>query len=160
MDYIYFIKAANLSINDKILMAQKFYVDTAIWRDYFEDRRDGLRPLGEFAFQFLKKCRENQCKPLYSEPVLFELKDFPKKWTEELFFSFNDLLIKVSTSKKQMTEAKQLSKQRNIPFNDAFHAVIARDNSAIVVTRDAHFFEELSDIVKAQVPEEIIFDWH
>ena len=39
-------------------MAKKFYLDTAIWRDYFEDRGDGTRPIGEFAFQFLRNRAE------------------------------------------------------------------------------------------------------
>jgi hypothetical protein len=112
-------------------MQRKFYLDTAIWRDYFEDRRDGLRPLGEFAFQFLKKCREHDCKILYSEPVLFELKDLPKERLSELFDSFKDLLVKVLVSSGQGQEAAKLSKERKIPFNDAFHAVIVGKSDGV-----------------------------
>jgi len=42
-----------------------------------------------------------------------------------------------------------------VPFFDALHAVLARDNKAIMVTRDKHF-DELLDITKYKKPEEII----
>lgn len=30
---------------------KKFYVDTSVWRDYFEDRSDGIRPFGGVRIQ-------------------------------------------------------------------------------------------------------------
>ena len=138
-------------------MKQRFYPDTSIWRDYFEDRGNGVRPLGEFAFQFLKECRKWKCQILYSEPVLFELKDFPKQWVEEMFSSFRDLLVKVPVSEKQNMEARQIAEKRLLPFNDVFHAIIARDNEAVMITRDRHF-DELVDIVESKSPEDVIFD--
>lgn len=138
-------------------MTQRFYLDTAIWRDYLEERSDNIRPLGELAFQFLQKCMEHKCTVLYSEPVLFELKDLPKQRVKEMLSSFEELVIEAPVSQKQFVEAKKLAKERNIPFNDAFHAVIARDNSATMITRDKHF-EEILDIVESKTPEEITFD--
>ncbi len=137
-------------------MVKSFYLDTAIWRDYFEDRRDGIRPLGEFAFQFLKKCREHNCKVLYSEPVLFELRDFPKQRVDWAFSSFKDLLVAVPVLREQMREAKQIAEKRRLPFNDVFHAIIARDNNAMVITRDRHF-DRLLDVVESKAPEEVTF---
>ena len=52
---------------------QKFYVDTNIWLDYFQNRSDGLRPLGEFAFLFFKKCIENKHTLIYSDLIENEL---------------------------------------------------------------------------------------
>ena len=40
---------------------------------------------------------------------------------------------------------------------DILHAVLARDNKAVLVTRDFHF-ETLQDIVEIKAPEEITFD--
>lgn len=135
---------------------RKFYVDTSVWRDYFEDRRDSIRPLGEFAFQFLKNCRKPKCIVVYSEPLLFELKDFPRQLIEEMFSPFKELLLEVPTSKKQMNEAKLIAKNRGLPFNDVLQAIIARDNKAIMITRDKHF-NELLDVFESSKPEEIIF---
>ena len=76
-------------------MGEKFYLDTAIWRDYFEDRKDGIRPLGEFAFQFLKNCEKKGCKVLYSELVVYELKrDYSDEKIKMVFSSFQNLLVK------------------------------------------------------------------
>ena len=38
---------------------------------------------------------------------------------------------------------------------DALHALIARDNKCIMVTRDAHF-KKLLDIINPKKPEDII----
>jgi len=133
----------------------RFYVDTSIWLGYFEDRRDSIRPLGEFAFQFLKGCKKLGTRLLYSEAVIVELQGFSKKWVNEMFLQFRDLLVETPVLKKQTDEAKTIAKQRGLPYNDALHAIIARDNKAIIVTRDKHF-EELRDIVEAKTPEELL----
>jgi predicted nucleic acid-binding protein len=73
------------------------------------------------------------------------------------FESLKDLklLEKVSISGQQVEEARKISRERGIPKGDALHAILGRDNNAVVVTRDNHF-ELLKDIVKSNKPEEII----
>ena len=61
----------------------------------------------------------------------------------------------VNTSKEQKDEAKQLAYQKKIPKADALHAILARDNDAIMVSRDSHF-KKLNNIVETKKPEEII----
>lgn len=139
-----------------VKLQKKFYLDTAIWRDYFEDRKDNIRPLGEFAFSFIKYCKEKKHAILYSEITLIELKDFQQE-LNEFFDSFECIVLKVSYSKEQAIEANNIEKQKNIPYNDALHAIIARDNNAVLITRDKHF-EELQDIVEVMAPEEAISD--
>lgn len=140
-------------------MQQKFYLDTAIWRDYFEDGNDGLRPLGEFAFRFLKNCGKKKCIVLYSEAVVHELrKDYSEDKIKQVFSPFKDFLAEVGISFEQYAEARNLAKQeKNSHEADILHAIIARDNNSILVTRDAHF-DCLRDIVEIRMPEEIIFD--
>ena len=55
-------------------MAQKFYLDTSIWRDYSENRSDKYLPLGELALTFINKAIENKNFILYSDFVVEELK--------------------------------------------------------------------------------------
>ena len=50
----------------------KYYFDTSIWRDYYENRSDGLRPLGDFAFELLKKIKALRDTVLYSELTIKE----------------------------------------------------------------------------------------
>ena len=85
----------------------RFYVDTAIWMDYFEDRQDNIKPIGEFAFQFLKKCSETDAEILVSDTVIFELEArFSKEQIKEIFFSFRSIIKKVTANAKQASEAR------------------------------------------------------
>ena len=43
--------------------------------------------------------------------------------------------------------------KRNIPKNDALHALIARDQKAILITMDNHF-KEIKDIIEPHSPKE------
>ncbi|MBU2100101.1 hypothetical protein KKG83_00840 [Candidatus Micrarchaeota archaeon] len=139
-------------------MLQKFYLDTAIRRDYFEDRKDGIRPLGEFAFQFLKTCQKNKCKVLFSDLVVEELKsDYSDERISELFLPFEDVLVKVFLSDEQISESRKISSSvKETHFKDALHAVLARDNKAVMITRDRHF-EALTGVVEIAMPEDIHF---
>jgi predicted nucleic acid-binding protein len=140
-------------------MAQRFYLDTAIWRDYFEDSKDGIRPLGEFAFQFLKNCEKNACTVFYSETVVHELKrDYSDEKIKQVFSSFKHFLEIVPISNEQYSEAKELAGIKTESHeSDILHSILARDNKAVLVTRDFHF-ETLQDIVEIRAPEEVTFD--
>ncbi len=137
---------------------RRFYVDTCIWRDFEEDRKDGIRPLGEFAFQFFKNCEKNDCKVLFSELVVQELKsDYSIEKVQEVFSSFMQILLKVSASHEQISEARAISKTiKETHLKDVLHAILARDNKAIMVTRDKHF-DVLSSFVEIAKPEDIYF---
>ena len=139
-------------------MPQKFYLDTSIWRDYFEDRKDNLRPLGEFAFRFLKNCGKNGCKVLYSEAVVHELKkDYSDDEIKQFFSCFESFLEIAPISSSQYLEAKKLAKTKiESHESDILHAIVARDNKAVLVTRDFHF-EALRGIVAVNAPEGVIF---
>lgn len=136
----------------------KYYIDTSIWRDYYEDRKDKLRPLGEFAFKFFKYIKENKDKIVCSDLIIKELSiKYNEKDIKKIFEIIEDknLLLKIEYSDKQVKEAIILAKKLSIPKGDALHAVLARDNNAIMVTRDEHF-NELTKIVTVKKPEDII----
>lgn len=137
---------------------RRFYIDTAIWRDYFEDRRDGIRPLGEFAFQFLKKCTETGAEIIVSDTVVSELEiRFSKEQVKEIFSSFAGIIRNVAANSAQVSEAREewLKRKKQLPFKDVLHAIIARDNNSVLVTRDKHFFGLLASIVQVEKPEDI-----
>ena len=140
-------------------MKRRFYLDTAIWRDYFEDRSDGIRPLGEFAFQFLKKCTEAGAEILVSDAVVFELEArLSKERVREIFSSFGSIIKMVAANDGQISEARKEWQKRNkaLPFKDVLHAIIARNNNAVLVARDNHFFDMLTSIVEVEKPEGIM----
>lgn len=142
-------------------MAEKYYIDAAIWRDLHENREDKFRPLGEWAFELFRLIRETKSKALYSDLVVDELsKDFNQDEIKEIFKIMSDegLLEKVEIKKEQFQEAAKLKrelKEFKIPFGDCLHAIIARDNNAIMVTRDNHF-DHLQEIADVRKPEDLI----
>jgi len=137
---------------------QKYYVDTNIWRDYYKDRKDSLKPLGEFAFKFFKKCKEKNSVILYSDLTLSELNAYyPKERTKiliELVASFCKM-NKVGISRKQGKEARSLALKFSVHSADILHAILARDSKAVLISRDKHF-KKLKCIVELVCPEEIV----
>ena len=138
-------------------MVLKYYLDTSIWMYIFENRK-GFKnePLGEYGMKLIFKILSNQNMIAISDIVIFEL---------EKFYNYNQLInmmkpfIKqtevVRFTQKQRREAIKISKEMNIPKGDVLHAIIARDNNFIMISRDRHF-EKLSFIIKAYKPEEFI----
>jgi predicted nucleic acid-binding protein len=136
----------------------RYYFDTSIWIDYFEDRVDKFRPLGEFAFQLLKKIYEEGDVVLFSELVLFELEErYSRQKVSAILEAAKEwgVLACVPISIAQRTESKRISEEQEVPRADALHAILARDNRAILVTRDSHFLH-LTSIVDVKKPEEIL----
>lgn len=134
----------------------KYYLDTAIYLDYHLNRSDNFRPLGEWAFQLLSLIRSNSDVLIISEFVIKELKtQLSDQEIGRILNSFAEILEFVSCDDSQFTEALALKRRLRIPSGDIFHAILARDNGAILVTRDKHF-EQLREIVEVRKPEELI----
>lgn len=136
----------------------KYYLDSCIWRDYWEDRRDNMRPLGEFALNFLNKIIDNQDFVVVSNLVRKELSTrFSYEQIKEIFKIISDeyLLVDITYTESQVKEAALISKSRNVPFGDALNAILARDNNSILISRDRHY-EELQDICLAKKPEDLL----
>jgi len=139
-------------------MPQKYYLDTCIWRDYSENRGDKFRPLGEWALRLIKEILERKEHILYSDFVVEELKvKYSEAEIKRIFeiISKRNLLIKADISEAQAKEAAKRCRERKVSFGDALHAILARDNGAIMITRDRHFLE-LDDIAEIKTPEQLI----
>jgi predicted nucleic acid-binding protein len=67
----------------------------------------------------------------------------------------DELLIKVEVKEEQLKEAIKTGKRLNLPVKDALHAIMARDNHAILISRDKHFYE-LSEQMTIKKPEDLI----
>jgi len=133
----------------------RYYLDTSIWRDLHENRTDRFRPLGEWAFELIRKIREERQMILYSEIVLAELsKDYNNAEQVMEIAAKENILQKTDITEKQVKEAHNLCKELKIPFGDCVHAILARDNNAILVTRDRDF--EKIRFVAVKKPEELI----
>ena len=139
-------------------MPKSFYLDSCIWRDYYENRfgQKG-KPIGRFALHFLTKIIEKKEIIFFSELIIKELKaylldDNINEMFRILFHS--NILHKINIDDEDYKKAKEWALLRDIPASDAAHAIMAGKNDAILVTRDNHF-EKLKDIVEVKKPEEI-----
>lgn len=137
-------------------MQRRLYLDTCAWVDCFENRTDKFRPIGEWTFALLRMSIENDDALLISDFVEFELtRLYKEKELHRLLQPYRAFLTAVIVTSRQRNEAAAVAKTREVPFGDALHAIIARDEQAILVTRDRHF-EKLQDIVKWRKPEELL----
>ncbi len=139
-------------------MTEKIYLDTNIYLDYFENRHDNIRPLGEWALKLINIIIENKEFILYSNLIVKELEiKYSKEEINKIFEIIykRNLLLKVAISSSQVKEAAISCKKRKVAFGDALHAILARDNKAVMVTRDKHFFEFV-DIAEIKKPEDLI----
>ncbi len=133
---------------------QAYYLDTSIWLDHYEKR--GMN--GKNAFKLILKIIEEDSLIIYSDFHIRELK--------HLGYDINEIyaiikiakpgnIKKVQINRNQSEEAKQLASLKNIPRGDALHAILARDNNAIMITRDQDFLK-LSHIVEVRQPEDLL----
>ena len=140
-------------------MAEKYFLDTCIWRDFYEDRfsKSG-KPFGKYATDLFLKILNRKDKIIYSETLLWELnKDYDEKEITDMlnFLLISKVLVKLEITKEEFQEAKKLSQERNLPLVDCINAIQSKNNKCIMISQDKHFFENLSDIIKTVRPEEI-----
>lgn len=137
-------------------MVDKYYLDTSIYIDYYENRVDRFRPLGDWAHRLLALIEAKNAVLLISDLLISELEShLSKEQVKELLETYDGVIKKVKFIDKQLKEAREIANKRKIPLGDALHAIIARDNKALLVTRD-HHFEELADITLSKKPEDLI----
>ena len=135
----------------------KYYADTSIWIDLYEDRKGfNNEKLGDYALDLFYFIIEKNHKLIISDMLIKELGiNYTTAQINGMMMIYGNLIEKVKITTKQRDEAKKLSLERNLPYGDALHAIIARDNNLILVTRDNHF-KKLTDISKYYKPEELI----
>ncbi len=134
----------------------KYLLDTCIWRDFYENRKNKADlPIGKSATALFIKIIKNQDYILFSEALIWELRKgyYDPEINDMLNLLFtNKILTKIEITKEDYREARRLSKERNLPFVDCLNAIQARNHKAFLVTRDIHYFNQLSDIITAMKP--------
>ena len=134
-----------------------YYFDTSIWLDFFENRDEPNLPKGRWAQELVKRIVMEESKIVYSDNVLIELNVLGYSYYEinQMFKILRPILIYVESNLKQVGKAKDLALKRDIPKRDALHAILARENKAILVTLDKDF-QKLVDIAKPNNPKYLI----
>lgn len=134
-----------------------YYLDTSIWLDFFENRDEPNLPKGTWAKKLIEKIIKNESKILFSDNNLLELVNsgYQEFEIEELLSTLKPTIIFVEATEKEIGKSKDLAQKRDVPKRDALHALIARDNNAILITLDNHF-RKLADIAKPHSSQEFI----
>lgn len=138
-----------------VLRMDKLYVDTNIYRDLFEGRKDKFRDLGEFALNVFRKIREGQYSLVISDWVIEELrKGNHEDRINEFIKSFeSDKVIKIVRTDEDEKQARDLSKSN---YPDALHVILAKKGNAIyLVTRNIQDFAEFRNLIEIKIPEEL-----
>lgn len=127
--------------------------------DYFENRIDKIRPLGEFAFQLIKRTLQCEFKIILSNLVIDELKfngagSKIKELTDELKKS--NKLVYTEESENDDQKARELKQKFKTPLNDTKHIILAKRMGAdFLVTRNIKDYGELQNLVKIKLPENL-----
>ncbi|MBW2995064.1 PIN domain-containing protein [Candidatus Woesearchaeota archaeon] len=133
----------------------KYFIDTCIWRDFYEDRLSRTRkPIGKYAGNFIMRIIENKDTIIFSYSIIWELKRFySEEQINEIlnFFKITRILEKIETTIEEKKEARIISQERNLPFVDCLIAIQARNHNALLVSRDKHY-DKLRDIAKTVKP--------
>jgi predicted nucleic acid-binding protein len=139
----------------------ELYLDTHIFVDFWNERVDKMRPLGEFAYELLRETISCKHNLLFSDLIIAELTNSCGLTEHDIWNElFSDViragkLSKVQITENQKQEARDMAARLNIPRSDALHAILAKDNNAVLVSRD-HHHESVRDFVKVLAPEDII----
>ena len=135
----------------------RYYFDTSIWLDFFENRNEPSLSKGDLARKLIDKIIRENGKIICSEAIKNEMISlkYSRYEIESLFLPYKKIILWTHTNKKQFGKAKDLSKRRNIPLLDVLHAILAKDNRATLITRDGHF-DKLRDIILKRRPEDFI----
>ncbi len=135
----------------------RYYFDTNIWIDLFEDRDEVGIMRSTSAEQLLKKIVSNKDKIVVSRIVISELLNYNLSIVDIISFllPLESFISFVNEIGEFLGKAKDLSSKRKIPKGDAMHALVARKYNAVLVTRD-HDFQRLRDIRIPHIPEELL----
>ena len=140
-----------------MIQNRKYLIDSSIWIDLYENRNGYTKePLGDFAWKLFSLIKANKNKIVISDLLFAELSVYYSDGQlRGMFTPFKDIIERIFVKAEQKHEAEKIAISRNIPKGDVLHAIMARENNLILITRDNHF-RKLEDISKHYKPEEII----
>ncbi len=137
-------------------MEKRYYFDTSIWLDLFENRDEPNRPKGKQIRDLVKKIIQENDIILFSDQNFVELNDlgYPVWEIKNRLGELEMMILFIEATKKETSKARDLSKKRGVPRGDAVHALLARRYNAIFIALDRDF-QQLLDIVSPWRPQDL-----
>jgi|SRR3989344_1626216 len=131
----------------------KVYCDTCIFKDYFDEREDNIRPLKDFAIEFFSRGWNGGFKLIISDWLLNELRrHLEEKQINEILDKFKEKnkLIFIKEEKGDREKAKKISSH----WQDPLHAILANKSGAdYLATRDIKGYMGCEKLVEIVFPE-------
>lgn len=135
-------------------MSQLIYVDTNVYIDYFQGRKDSKRDLGKSATELLKSAIKCKYKIVVSLWVLEELSRYISLERIDQLLSRLEKRDKVQYVDYSIEQEHKAETYKN--RDDALHALIAlNEDAAYLVTRNLKDFRDFSKQIKAKLPEDL-----
>ena len=108
--------------------------------DVYEDRKGyNNEPIGDFALRLLILLKSRKNRIVISNLLIEELEiNYSIERINGMMKLFENLIDKIFVTKKQRNEARIIAEERNLPKGDVLHAILARDNNLVLITRDKH----------------------
>ncbi len=129
----------------------RVYVDTCVYLDYFFDRSDKLRPLGDLANSAFLYIKEKKFTVVFSDWTRTQLKmeGVNDSDIDELLSDFPEIVSVVVTSEDKK-EAKNYPDQND----DGMHGVLACKHGCVaLLTRDAEGYVSFLKTLRILPPE-------
>jgi predicted nucleic acid-binding protein len=138
-------------------MKQRFYLDSSIWIDIYENRKGyNDEPLGRYGAKLLILIKSSGCIIAISDFLVEELERYyPVDEITGMLRLFEGKIEKILLTREEKEEAKILAIEHDVPEGDAIHAILARDHDLVLVTRDNHF-KRIEKVWRHYLPEELI----
>jgi predicted nucleic acid-binding protein len=136
-------------------MSRLIYCDTNVYIDYFLDRRDRLRPLGELAQSLFRRTFDCEFSIVVSDLILLELKNqgcIPSAYSlmNQLYLCGKLMLVEA------VKDDKIIAQKLDAHFSDAMHAAIAhRAGATCIVTMNMKDFAQIRSFIQSAEPNGI-----
>lgn len=136
-------------------MSTRIYVDANIYLDYFGERTDGIRPLGEFAFKIFTKTLECEFEIVVSNIVMNEINKHCRT-SSRFDVLFEELMKKQKIIRTNATIEDEKQSKKYKECNDMLHYLLAEKTGCkFIVTRNIQHFSDFPGLVKPKLPEQL-----
>lgn len=133
-------------------MSELIYIDTNVYLDFFKNRTDYLRPLGEFANQLFQNSRQCKYNILISPFVAKELQNKCNKKELNIFLNEFKKIGKLKLVRYSNEDINKAQKYQH--WQDRLHEILAKKgNAKYLVTRNLKDFK--GDLIQIKLPENL-----
>ncbi|MBW2972837.1 PIN domain-containing protein [Candidatus Woesearchaeota archaeon] len=121
-------------------MPRLIYIDTNVYLDYLLGRNDRLRPIGDFAFELIRRAVKCEFEILISELVIDELENnASEEQISQLLNFIKKKTVKLGITEEDILKSRQISRTDS---EDALHYLLAKKGGAeFLVTRNIKHFD-------------------